>query len=40
MNLSSMKEFVIFLYELSMKNEIGFKIEVEDKFDDDIDDTK
>ena len=32
--LSSMKDFVLFMYELAMKKEIGFKIIVEDKFPD------
>ena len=30
--LSSMKDFVLFMYELAMKKEIGFEIIVEDKF--------
>ena len=30
--LSSMRDFVLFMYELAMKKEIGFKIIVEDKF--------
>ena len=34
--LSSMRDFVLFMYELSMKKEIGFKIIVEDKFPNDI----
>lgn len=34
--LSSMRDFVLFMYELAMKKEIGFKIIVEDKFPNDI----
>lgn len=34
--LSSMREFVLFMYELVMKKEIGFEIIVEDKFSNDI----
>ena len=34
--LSSMRDFVLFMYELAMKKEIGFKIIVEDKFPSDI----
>lgn len=30
--LSSMRDFVLFMYELAIKKEIGFKIIVEDKF--------
>ena len=30
--LSSMRDFVLFMYELAMKKEIGFEIIVEDKF--------
>lgn len=32
LGLSSMKDFVLFMYELAMKKEIGFEIIVEDKF--------
>lgn len=32
--LSSMRDFVLFMYELAMKKEIGFEIIVEDKFSD------
>ncbi len=32
LGLSSMRDFVLFMYELAMKKEIGFKIIVEDKF--------
>src|SRR3712207_9532813 len=31
-----MRDFVLFMYELAMKKEIGFKIIVEDKFPNDI----
>ena len=31
-DLSSMRDFVLFMYELAMKKEIGFKIIAEDKF--------
>lgn len=34
--LSSMRDFVLFMYEMEMKKEIGFKIIVEDKFPNDI----
>ncbi len=34
--LSSMRDFVLFMYELAMKKEIGFKIIVEDKFPNDL----
>ncbi|MFD0966266.1 helix-turn-helix domain-containing protein [Seminibacterium arietis] len=34
--LSSMGDFVLFIYELSMKKEIGFEIIVENKFPNDI----
>lgn len=30
--LSSMRDFVLFMYELAMKKEIGFEIIVENKF--------
>lgn len=36
LGLSSMSDFVLFMYELAMKKEIGFKIIVEDKFPNDI----
>ena len=36
LGLSSMRDFVLFMYELAMKKEIGFKIIVEDKFPNDI----
>ena len=32
LGLSSMRDFVLFMYELSIKKEIGFEIIVEDKF--------
>lgn len=35
-NLSSMRDFVLFMYELAMKKEISFRIIVEDKFPNDI----
>ena len=38
--LSSMRDFVSFMYELAMKKEIGFKIIVEDKFPNDIETDK
>lgn len=34
--LSNMKDFVLFMYELATKKEIGFKIIVEDKLPNDI----
>ena len=36
LGLSSMRDFVLFMYELAMKKEIGFKIIVGDKFPNDI----
>ena len=38
--LSGMKDFLLFMYELAMKKEIGFKIIVEDKFSNDIETDK
>ena len=35
-SLSSMRDFVLFMYELAMKKEIGFEIIVEDKLPNDI----
>ena len=35
-NLSTIRDFVLFMYELAMKKEIGFEIIVEDKFPNDI----
>lgn len=39
-SITSMQDIVSFFYELSMLNEIGFNIEVEDKFDNDLEDNK
>lgn len=36
LGLSSMRDFVLFMYELAMKKEIGFEIIVEDKFPNEI----
>lgn len=36
LGLSSMRDFVLFMYKLAMKKEIGFEIIVEDKFHNDI----
>lgn len=38
--LSSMRDFASFMYDLSMKNKIGFKIIVEDKFIDEENENK
>lgn len=39
-SITSMKDIVSFLYEFSMLNEVGFNIEIEDKFENDIENDK
>lgn len=39
-SITSMKDVVSFLYEFSMLNEVRFNIEIEDKFENDIENNK